>query len=61
VPLRLCLCPRFAFASVAFDFGLIDQRLFVALVLAAIVTSLAAGAWFRYAVGAGMPLLDRKD
>ncbi len=53
--------PGIVLASVAFDFGLIDQRLFVALVLAAIVTSLGAGAWFRYAVGAGMPLLDRKD
>ncbi len=51
--------PGIVLASVAFDLGLIDERLFVALVLAAIVTSLAAGAWFRYAVGAGLPLLDR--
>jgi Kef-type K+ transport system membrane component KefB len=53
--------PGIVLASVAFDFGLIDERLFVALVLAAILTPLAAGAWFRYAVGAGLALLKRKD
>ncbi|MDJ0948187.1 MAG: cation:proton antiporter [Alphaproteobacteria bacterium] len=52
--------PGIVLASVAFDFGLIDERFFVALVLVAIVTSLAAGAWFRYAVAASLPLLDRK-
>jgi Kef-type K+ transport system membrane component KefB len=49
--------PGIVLASVAYDFGLIDARFFVALVLTAIVTSLAAGAWFRYAVAAGLPLL----
>ena len=53
--------PGIVLASVAFDFGLIDERFFVALVLAAIVTSLAAGAWFRYAVSAGLPLLEKKS
>lgn len=53
--------PGIVLASIAFDFGLIDERLFVALVLAAMATSLAAGAWFRYAVGANLPLLDRKE
>jgi len=52
--------PGIVLASVAFDFGLIDERFFVALVLAAIVTSLAAGAWFRHVVSAGLPLLERK-
>ncbi|MGI9292862.1 MAG: cation:proton antiporter [Pseudomonadales bacterium] len=50
--------PGIVLASVAFDFGLIDERLFVTLVLAAIVTSLAAGAWFRHVVAVGLPLLD---
>ena len=53
--------PGIVLASVAFDFGLIDERFFVALVLSAIVTSLAAGAWFKYAVAKGLPLLDRKS
>ena len=44
--------------GVAFDFGLIDERFFVTLVLVAIVTSLIAGAWFHYAVRRNLPLLD---
>ncbi len=51
--------PGIVLASVAFDFGIIDERFFVTLVLVAIVTSLAAGAWFRHVVTAGLPLLDR--
>jgi len=51
--------PGIVLASVAFDFGLIDERFFVTLVLVAIVTSLAAGAWFRHVVAAGLPLLER--
>jgi len=50
--------PGIVLASVALDFGLIDERFFVALVLVAIVTSLIAGAWFRYAVSKNLPLLD---
>ncbi|MBT5048190.1 MAG: cation:proton antiporter [Rhodospirillaceae bacterium] len=53
--------PGIVLASVAYDFGLIDERFFVTLVLAAIVTSLAAGAWFRHAVAKGLPLLDQKS
>jgi len=53
--------PGIVLASVAFDFGLIDERFFVTLVLVAIITSLAAGAWFRHAVAAGLPLLDRRS
>ncbi len=51
--------PGIVLASVAFDFGLIDERLFVALVLVAIVTSLAAGAWFRHVMARGLPLFER--
>ena len=50
--------PGIVLASVAFDFGLIDERFFVTLVLVAIVTSLIAGAWFHYAVRRNLPLLD---
>ena len=52
--------PGIVLASIAFDFGLIDERLFVALVLVAIVTSLAAGAWFRAAVARRLPLFERR-
>jgi len=53
--------PGIVLASVAYDFGLIDERFFVALVLVAIITSLAAGMWFRYAVAAGLPLLGKQS
>lgn len=52
--------PGIVLASVTYDFGLIDERLFVTLVLSAIITSLAAGAWFRKAVTAGLPLLEKQ-
>lgn len=52
--------PGIVLASVAYDFGLIDERFFVTLVLVAIITSLVAGAWFRFAVGRSIPLLDDK-
>jgi Kef-type K+ transport system membrane component KefB len=44
--------PGIVLASVAFDFGIVDERVFLALVITAIATSLATGVWFRY-------LLDR--
>ena len=50
--------PGIVLASIAFDFGLVDERMFVTLVLAAILTSLAAGAWFLYAVDRRLPLMD---
>ena len=51
--------PGIVLASVAFDFGIVDQRVFVALVLAAIITSLLTGVWFRYLVDRGMPISGR--
>ena len=53
--------PGIVLASVAFDFGLIDERFFVALVLVAITTSLASGAWFRHAIAKNLPLMDKSN
>jgi Kef-type K+ transport system membrane component KefB len=49
--------PGIVLASVALDYGLIDDRLFITLVMVAIATSLVSGVWFRYVVARGMPLL----
>lgn len=51
--------PGIVLASVAFDFGIADQRVFVALVLAAIITSLLTGIWFRYLVDRDLPISGR--
>ena len=53
--------PGIVLASVAFNFGLIDERFFVTLVLAAITTSLASGAWFRHAIAKNLTMLDNSD
>jgi K+:H+ antiporter len=49
--------PGIVLATVAFDAQIIDERFFVTLVLVAVVTSLAAGCWFRYVLARGYPLL----
>jgi Kef-type K+ transport system membrane component KefB len=49
--------PGIVLATVAFDQQIIDERFFVTLVLMAVVTSLAAGTWFRYVLGRGWELL----
>jgi len=49
--------PGIVLASVTFGGGLIDERMFVALVLTAVATSIAAGAWFRFVVRRGLPLM----
>lgn len=50
--------PGIVLATVAFDVGLISEEFFVALVLIAIVTSLAAGYWFRFVLAKGWDLLN---
>tara|TARA_Y100001934_G_scaffold145565_1_gene174823 strand:+ start:9930 stop:11192 length:1263 start_codon:yes stop_codon:yes gene_type:complete len=50
--------PGIVLASVALGSGLIDDRMFVALVLTAVTTSIAAGAWFRSVVRRDLPLMD---
>jgi Kef-type K+ transport system membrane component KefB len=49
--------PGIVLATIAFDLGIINQTLFVTLVLLALVTSLMAGYWFRYVLAKGWPLL----
>ena len=48
--------PGIVLASVAFDAGIINARFYATLVLLAIVTSLAAGAWLERAMRSGEPL-----
>jgi Kef-type K+ transport system membrane component KefB len=49
--------PGIVLASVAFDAGIINEEFFVALVLLAVVTSLAAGSWLERVLKSGRPLL----
>lgn len=50
--------PGIVLASIALGTGLIDERFYVALVLTAIVTSIAAGAWFRFIKRRNLPLME---
>jgi Kef-type K+ transport system membrane component KefB len=50
--------PGIVLATVAFSAGLISEPFFVALVLIAIVTSLATGYWLRHVLASGRKLLD---
>jgi Kef-type K+ transport system membrane component KefB len=52
--------PGIVLATIAFDLGIINQTLFVTLVLIALVTSLLAGYWFKYVISKGWPLLSSK-
>jgi Kef-type K+ transport system membrane component KefB len=48
--------PGIVLASVALDAGIVNAHFYVTLVLLAIVTSLAAGAWLERVVRSGAPL-----
>jgi len=50
--------PGIVLASVAFAFGIVDETFFVTLVVAAVVTSLVSGAWFRAVSLRGLPLYN---
>jgi Kef-type K+ transport system membrane component KefB len=50
--------PGIVLASVAFDAGIINPTFYTTLVLTAILTSQAAGAWLRFVLGKGWPLLS---
>jgi Kef-type K+ transport system membrane component KefB len=52
--------PGIVLASMAYDAGIIDNSLFITLVLTAIVTSIASGAWFHAVSRRGLPLLVRQ-
>jgi Kef-type K+ transport system membrane component KefB len=49
--------PGIVLATVVFDLGIINETFFVTLVLAAVITSLAAGYWFKYVLSRGWDLL----
>lgn len=49
--------PAIVLATVALDLGIINEKFFVSIVLIAIVTSLTAGAWFKFILTKGYPLL----
>ncbi|HET9088497.1 MAG TPA: cation:proton antiporter [Acidobacteriaceae bacterium] len=50
--------PGIVLASVAFDAGIISARFYTTLVLAAVLTSLIAGAWLDFVLRKGWPLLS---
>jgi Kef-type K+ transport system membrane component KefB len=49
--------PGIVLASVAYDAGIINAAFYTTLVLTAILTSQAAGAWLEYVLRSGRPLL----
>jgi Kef-type K+ transport system membrane component KefB len=53
--------PVIVLASVAFDAGIISPKFYTTLVLAAVLTSQAAGAWLDYVLRKGWPLLTAVD
>jgi Kef-type K+ transport system membrane component KefB len=53
--------PGIVLASVAFDAGIISPKFYTTLVLAAVLTSQAAGAWLDYVLRKGWPLLTTVD
>jgi Kef-type K+ transport system membrane component KefB len=53
--------PGIVLASVALDAGIISPKFYTTLVLAAVLTSQAAGAWLDYVLRKGWPLLTAVD
>jgi Kef-type K+ transport system membrane component KefB len=49
--------PGIVLASVAYEAGIISAAFYTTLVLVAVLTSQAAGAWLEYVLGRGWPLL----
>lgn len=50
--------PGIVLASVAYDAGIINAAFYTALVITAVVTSQVCGAWLRYILSRGWPLLS---
>jgi len=50
--------PGIVLASVAYDAGIINAAFYTTLVLAAVITSQAAGVWLRFVLKRGWPLLS---
>jgi Kef-type K+ transport system membrane component KefB len=53
--------PGIVLASVAFEAGIINAPFYTTLVLTAIITSQIAGAWLRFVLSKGWPLLIEKS
>ncbi len=53
--------PGIVLASVAYDAGIINAAFYTTLVLVAVLTSQAAGAWLEYVLRKGWPLLSGSD
>jgi Kef-type K+ transport system membrane component KefB len=51
--------PGIVLASVAYDAGIINAAFYTSLVITAVVTSQAAGAWLRFVLSKGWPLLSK--
>jgi hypothetical protein len=50
--------PGIVLASVAYDAGIINAAFYTTLVITAVVTSLITGAWLRFVLSKGWPLLS---
>jgi Kef-type K+ transport system membrane component KefB len=50
--------PGIVLASVAYEAKLINAAFYTALVITAVITSQVCGAWLRYVLGKGLPLLS---
>lgn len=50
--------PGIVLASIAYDAGIINAAFYTALVITAVVTSQVCGAWLRYILSKGLPLLS---
>ena len=50
--------PGIVLASIAYDAGIINSAFYTTLVLTAVLTSQAAGAWLRFVLSKGWPLLS---
>ena len=53
--------PGIVLATVAFDAGIVNAAFFTTLVIAAVFTSQAAGAWLEYVLHKGWPLLSGEE
>ncbi len=53
--------PGIVLASVAYEAGIISAAFYTTLVLVAVLTSQAAGAWLEYVIRKGWPLLSGED
>lgn len=53
--------PGIVLASIALEAGIINGTLYVTLVIAALLTSLASGMWFRWLLTCGKPLMTASD